>query len=171
LIPRERTFVPKESPGNLENFSIRHLRESGDPFESLSFGVKFFDCANRETGAPGNRFLHLKMDVVIWRADVSPACAKNCVWDVNWGFQNDGKRAEPAKKGIRGFFLEKAPWRSTAVFCFRGNTQHNEADAGTLAGFRRRLLGKGDAPNWGWGRRRAPWGEYLDQSFLPTIFS
>jgi len=41
-------------------------------FGSLSFWVKSFDCANREMGAPGNRFFPLKVGIS-GRAGVSPA--------------------------------------------------------------------------------------------------
>ncbi len=43
-----------------------------DCFGSLAFGVKSFDCANREMGAPGNHFLPLKTGIS-GRAGVSPA--------------------------------------------------------------------------------------------------
>jgi hypothetical protein len=40
-----------------------------DGLGSFPIGVKSFDCANREIGAPGNRFLPLRMGV-LWKAGV-----------------------------------------------------------------------------------------------------
>jgi hypothetical protein len=55
---------------------------------SFSFWVKSFDRANREIGAPGNRFLPLKMGV-LWRGGVLSRL-KEKQNDANYGFQGYG---------------------------------------------------------------------------------
>jgi len=43
-----------------EFFVLMFMLWDENGFGSRPFGVKSFDCANREIGAPGNRFLPLK---------------------------------------------------------------------------------------------------------------
>jgi hypothetical protein len=55
---------------------------------SLTFGVKSFDCANREIGAPGNRFLSLKEAFLGGRASRPPE-RKAGAGMFNCGFQDE----------------------------------------------------------------------------------
>jgi hypothetical protein len=56
-------FLPQTAIED-RNKSFVDILRAENGFDALTFGVKALDCANREIGAPGNRFPLLKMGVL-----------------------------------------------------------------------------------------------------------